>query len=470
MRVIFSRKGFDSESGGVPSPIIDDHFIFLPIPATRRSVTTYRDLGLGEIVEDLTRGRIRRNGLCHNDPDLRLGALGAPGAHLRNQRVGPDDIFLFWGLYRPAENTRNVYSYVRSARKEHWLFGWLQVAEVVDLGEDGSWLARERPEFAQHPHCRSGWGTHNTLYVAAKKIRLGGRTLDVPGAGMFPQAEERLRLTVKGESCSLWKRPSWLNPCVGLSYHRDPSRYGPGTLRVVARGQEFVADVDDDPMVLAWLEELFQNTKASQYPTPQFKAIGSPFRRPEGRVWRYIVANDGGTAPCIYGRRMLSLCICKPVIRRGADLGDWVIGFMPKRFGYGRVVWAGRVSEILPMGQYRMRYPRRPDAIYTLLRVTPDGGEVLERTGVGIHADKKSQERDKRGINALIFREFWYWGGDAPPAPAKIAGLAYYRQGQTTRNAGPKEAEELEEWLSQWPSGVHGQPRDAAAKRSNRSC
>jgi hypothetical protein len=159
---------------------------------------------------------------------------------------------------------------------------------------------------------------------------------------------------------------------------------------------------------------------------------------------------------------MLSLCICKPFIRLGAQVGDWVIGFMPKRFGCPSVVWAGRVSEVLPMGQYRVRYPRRPDAIYNLLSVTPDGREVLEHIGVARHADKKFQETDKRGKNALLFREFWYWGGNAKPVPATIARLAYYRQGQTTRSAGPKEAQVLEEWLSQWPPGVHGQPRDAA--------
>ena len=118
---------------------------------------------------------------------------------------------MFWGLYRQAEKNPSGYRYVRSARKEHWLFGWLQVAQVVTLGEDGSWFVRERPELAQHPHCRHGWRAHNTLYVATKKIRLGGRTLNVPGAGVFPEANEMLRLTVRGENSSLWKVPSWLN-------------------------------------------------------------------------------------------------------------------------------------------------------------------------------------------------------------------------------------------------------------------
>jgi hypothetical protein len=467
MRVIFSRKGFDGVAGGVPSPIIEGHFISLPIPATGRSVTTYEDLGLGKIVEDLTRGRIDPGHLCHNDPDLKVGALGVTRAqaHLKKQGVGAGDVFLFWGLYRQAEKTHDGYCYARSARNEHWLFGWLQVAEVVALGEDGSWFAEERPQLAIHPHCRPGWGASNTLYVATKRVCLGGRMLNVSGAGVFPEAKEMLRLTIPGKNSSLWKVPSWLNPRVGLSYHRDLARWGRETLQVVARGQEFVADVDDNPDALAWLEELFQHADSSRRPTHRSKTPRHPFG---GRIWRYVVAVDSGYAPCIH-RRMLSMCICKPVIRLGAEVGDWVIGFMPKRFG-PRVVWAGRVSEILPMGRYRMRYPGRPDAIYHLLKVTPDGREVLQHIGVAIHADQKSQERDKRGKNALIFREFWYWGGDAPQPPEQIAQLAYYRQGTTTRGAGPREAEHLEKWLSQSSPGVHGRPRNGVRTRSKRSC
>ena len=335
----------------------------------------------------------------------------------------------------------------------------------MTLGEDGSWV-RERASarVSSAPSLPAWMGRCNTLYMATKRIRLGGRTLNVPGAGVFPEAKEMFRLTVRGENCSLWKVPSWLNPRVGLSYHRDPARWGRGILRVVARGQEFVADVDDNPDAFAWLEELFRNTKYRLRPTYQFETTRPPRQPRGGRIWRYVEATDSGYAPCVY-RRMLSLCICKPFIRLGAEVGDWVIGFMRKRFG-PRVIWAGRVSEILPMGQYYMRYSRRPDAIYNLLRITPDGREVLEHIGVAIHADKKSQERDVRGKNALVFREFWYWGENAPQAPARIARLAYYRQGQTTRGAGPKEAAHLEKWLSQWTPGVHGPPRDAVKTRS----
>ena len=58
MKIVFSRKGFDSAAGKVPSPIINGVPISLPIPTERRSKTTYRRAGLGEIVEQVTKGRV----------------------------------------------------------------------------------------------------------------------------------------------------------------------------------------------------------------------------------------------------------------------------------------------------------------------------------------------------------------------------------------------------------------------------
>ena len=76
MKIIFSRKGFDSSAGGVLSPIIDERPISLPIPTKHRSKTTYADLGLSEIVETATKGRITGTSLCHHDP--MFDKVGAP--------------------------------------------------------------------------------------------------------------------------------------------------------------------------------------------------------------------------------------------------------------------------------------------------------------------------------------------------------------------------------------------------------
>ena len=104
VRIVLSRKGFDTGSGGAPSPIIDGRPISLPIPTHHRSATTYDNLGLGDLVERVTRSKIGRTHLCHHDPmftsgQCLFGQCGAAQSHLRNQGVGIGDVFLFFGLF-----------------------------------------------------------------------------------------------------------------------------------------------------------------------------------------------------------------------------------------------------------------------------------------------------------------------------------------------------------------------------------
>jgi hypothetical protein len=65
MKIILSRKGFDSTSGGVPSPIFEDGtMISLPIPY--KTGVPYGDIAtglpqfdrMGRLVEELTESRI----------------------------------------------------------------------------------------------------------------------------------------------------------------------------------------------------------------------------------------------------------------------------------------------------------------------------------------------------------------------------------------------------------------------------
>jgi hypothetical protein len=189
------------------------------------------------------------------------------------------------------------------------------------------------------------------------------------------------------------------------------------------------------------------------------------------RIWRYVLAGDNGMAPCI-DRGKLSLCCCKPAIRKNARLGEWVIGFVPKPMRRGHVAWAGKISEIIAMGEYQRRFPRRRDAIYRLADPGEGGKEVLLPLRDDYHADEKSRASDRSGQNALIFEPFWYWGSFGIPAPDDIADLAHYYVGQSAKSSSPEKIERLEAWLrSMADPGVHGQPRDKAeGKSAKRSC
>ena len=98
MRIIFSRKGFDSASGGGPSPIVEGRPLSLPIPAGAGSRTTFGDLGLGAHAAKASRGRLGADDLCHHDPmflsdgTCLFGQCGAAQTHLANRGVGLGDV------------------------------------------------------------------------------------------------------------------------------------------------------------------------------------------------------------------------------------------------------------------------------------------------------------------------------------------------------------------------------------------
>lgn len=185
------------------------------------------------------------------------------------------------------------------------------------------------------------------------------------------------------------------------------------------------------------------------------------------RIWRYVLAADNGMAPCVE-HGMLSLCCCKPTIRLHAMEGDWVVGFVPKRFGLGKVAWAGRVSRILSLGEYQKHYPSRRDAIYKMSDDWSIGdGENLVPLRNDYHIDDRSRRRDRMGRNALIFDPYWYFGGYGVSAPPEIADLAHYYVGQSTKRSSPEAIAALHGWLvSVGHSGVHGEPRDGLVPHS----
>jgi hypothetical protein len=270
MRIVFSRKGVDSAAGRCASPLVDGRPISLPIPTGGPTPTNYGDLAapLPLLASHLSGGQLAAGRPCHLDPDIdqaalagrppdwrgALGQVSAALSHLRNQGVGPGDLFLFWGLFRPAtlENGRWRYS----GGPVHALFGWLEVAEVLDLGDDGGAAVRRHPWLCDHPHARSGWGRSNGIYVAAE--RLGIRP-GLPGSGTFARA---VPLTAPGAATLTdWLVPDWLHPHAGgtgMSYHPARRWRDGGRLTAAARGQEFVANVGGRRDARDWAAALIE--------------------------------------------------------------------------------------------------------------------------------------------------------------------------------------------------------------------
>ncbi len=281
MKLILSRKGFDSSTGGIPSPIFPDgRMVSLPIP-DKSSTITYGDISyeggsIGNLVSELTSGRIPPHYRAHIDPDLAAGSLarlpdwrpifgqtGQAQSHLRNNHVGPGDLFLFFGLFRRIEMLNGSYTWVRNARPCHVIWGWLQVAEVLHLGNS----RHQGCEWAQyHPHFNRGADPNNVVYIAQCRLQIGELAESLPGAGTFPLFSLSRQLTVpRAEKVSIWELPGWFHPNENkkpLTYHSNLQRWqkhGDRTeLLSVARGQEFVLDCDEYPEAVQWAYDLIR--------------------------------------------------------------------------------------------------------------------------------------------------------------------------------------------------------------------
>lgn len=239
MRIIFSRKGFDSAAGGGASPIVDGRPISLPIPAGAASRTTYGALGLSEHAVKASRGKLGADDLCHHDPMFRVddcgkgeclfGQCGAAQTHLERQGVGLGDVFVFFGLFREEHDDGS------RGEPHHRIFGYLEVEQIIELGEGAPQALID----LGHPHALAMHHKNDVIY------RGPGRVAE--------QASDALRLTVPEGPPSIWHRPKWLKRG-GLSYHDKPVRWQQrGRLQSVARGQEFVADIGRRQAPRDWL-------------------------------------------------------------------------------------------------------------------------------------------------------------------------------------------------------------------------
>ena len=234
MRIIFSRKGFDSSAGGGPSPIVEGVPISLPIPAGAASQTSYGDLGLGDHAAKASRGKLGASDLCHHDPMFLaddtcvFGQCGAAQTHLERQGVGLGDVFVFFGLF--AEEA--------TGEPHHRIFGYLRVERIIDLSSD----VPEDLVALRHPHALALHQRNDCIWSGE------GRPAK--------SASEALRLTVADGPPSVWRRPDWLKRG-GLSYHDRADRWlRGGRLKSVARGQEFVADIGRRKGPRDWLARI----------------------------------------------------------------------------------------------------------------------------------------------------------------------------------------------------------------------
>lgn len=274
MKVILSRKGFDSEYGGYPSPILpDSRLVSLPIPT--KDAVRYYDLKLDEstsyfdlmkqlrpeIKADSKWELLTQNTRCHLDPDIYrdvqlrkagwkpcFGQIDKSQKHLET-RVNIGDVFLFFGWFRRTTQVKGRFVFDNRSQNMHVIFGYLQIGEKITLNSDfkvSDWMK-------SHPHTSPERKSNptNTIYVARENLSWNK---NLPGAGAF-NFHDALVLTKKGFSRSRWDLPLFFKEAE-ISYHSKNS-WKDGYFQSAARGQEFV--VKENNNVELWAMRLIND-------------------------------------------------------------------------------------------------------------------------------------------------------------------------------------------------------------------
>lgn len=162
------------------------------------------------------------------------------------------------------------------------------------------------------------------------------------------------------------------------------------------------------------------------------------------RIYRYILTHDSGVAPCP-ADGLITLATCKPVIRRTAKPGDWVLGFRPGSLERGLLLWAGKVEQVMDHGDYEREFRGRPDAVY---RQGKDGG--YKRLRPDYHPTQREMDRDT-SAPVLLFDSTVskYFNGQPQPLPQELAHLAAAGRGHRVSGTVPDDVARLEAWLAQ---------------------
>lgn len=195
------------------------------------------------------------------------------------------------------------------------------------------------------------------------------------------------------------------------------------------------------------------------------------------RIFSYVLRYDDGAAPNPFWN-VCTLTICKPGIRRGAGIGDWVVGTGSKRSSCndgmvhdlsGSMVYAMKVTGKLSLREYdeycQLHLPnkipdisnedwrrRMGDCIYSYAQ---EGEPVLRD---GVHGEG-NRPTDLSGENALLSTHFYYFGDHAVPLKTEFLSMVKKSQGYKIID-NPDMVVSFEHWIESFPLNViDGEPQ-----------
>jgi hypothetical protein len=179
------------------------------------------------------------------------------------------------------------------------------------------------------------------------------------------------------------------------------------------------------------------------------------------KLYTYCIPYDNGSAPNPYWG-ICTLVICKPVIRRTAQIGDWIVATGSKNdHSLGnisdKIVYAMKVTDKKTMRKYdeyckenlKEKIPdmisgdfkkRRGDCIYDY---SSGNEKPLQRKSVH---NKDNVPTDLGGEYALLSNHFYYFGSEPVEMPEQFKEIIHNQQGHKS-NANDRYKDEFVLWL-----------------------
>lgn len=279
MKVIFSRKGFDSSYGGFPSIILpeemDSKMISFPIPETNpksegkkaeeiRFLLKQRVMSLKDIFDELeisdkikmpsdsAQKGLQNINKFHFDPEIQtvenmrsyaaFGQSGSASSHLLNNGLQPGDVFLFFGTFKKTILENNKITYDSGMYEIHTIWGYMIVDDIIHVNKIED-VVKKYTGIKTHLH-----------FINKENEEKNGNNIIICGKnfGTFDY-EDKYRLTKLGYSKTIWELPDFFRGA-DISYCNkveNPSRFKSAEI-----GQEFVVTNFDELKMKNWLIDL----------------------------------------------------------------------------------------------------------------------------------------------------------------------------------------------------------------------
>ncbi|MFL6238998.1 MAG: hypothetical protein ACJ735_05835 [Actinomycetes bacterium] len=192
-------------------------------------------------------------------------------------------------------------------------------------------------------------------------------------------------------------------------------------------------------------------------------------------VYSYVIKRDYGFAPNPF-HGSCTLATCKRIIRRVAQIDDWVIGTGSAYYHRsGQLICAMRITDCMPYDDYwaNPRFAlKRPDLTGSRMRAFGDNIYHHDEDGVWVQEDSHHSlpggqvnllnlNDDTQTDRVLISDDFWFFGAEAPLIPEHFRGegldnICAHRGHKVNFSASTVQG--FLDWLQQHEPGCTGRP------------